>query len=598
MISKMKRLLLGARTSEREKVLEILRFSEIVHIEPAEPERVKVPGSINEDLDNCHKAISLLSQINKACSSEKLATPGTPTRLVEETLAHARGISEIREKILVLNRELEEVEPWGKLGVKDVAWLKAAGLHIAFYKGPLADSADIEAETVVLVVVEGKIGLFAAASRSDIRASENFVQMTLPEREVTQIRDSIQNCQHEIADHQLALECLVLRRDDVERHYKKLLNRKRYAEVESGLHGAEDIFVLTGWCPEDKIESLQKTFEDAAINVGMSFEDPVEGDTPPTKLDNSPWAESIAPLYSFMGLTPSYTEPDTSPLFLLTLTVFASFLIADAGYGLLVFLPIALAYKSLVRRGVDANFLKLAMFLYGGGAIYGALTNSWFGETFYLVDSNQFNPESRSGSLLLQGLCLFIGVLHLTLAHIMKISRRKIDLTTLGEVGWIFFLWGMYGMICKMIVGNGFVMPDEWAVPLFKISLLLIFLFTAPSLNLFKSVFAGFLSILMNASAAFSDILSYIRLWAVGLAGAKLAQAFNNIGAMLPSIMLFGLSLPLLKLPLWIIGHGGNMILGVIGILSHGVRLNLLEFSNHLELDWAGRKYDPFKEIK
>ena len=67
---------------------------------------------------------------------------------------------------------------------------------------------------------------------------------------------------------------------------------------------------------------------------------------------------------------------------------------------------------------------------------------------------------------------------------------------------------------------------------------------------------------------------------------------------MMPSVTLMGLSLPLLKLPIWIVGHGINIILGIIGILAHGVRLNLLEFSNHLELDWAGRKYDPFKEIR
>jgi V/A-type H+-transporting ATPase subunit I len=188
--------------------------------------------------------------------------------------------------------------------------------------------------------------------------------------------------------------------------------------------------------------------------------------------------------------------------------------------------------------------------------------------------------------------------MHLTLAHFMKIRRRTLDLTILGEAGWILFIWAMYGLICQLILGTGFVMPAEWSIPLFKVSLTLILLFTAPSFNIFKSVFAGLLSILQNASAAFSDILSYIRLWAVGLAGGKVAQAFNNIGAMLPPVSLFGLSVPLLKLPIWIMGHGINIILCIIGILAHGVRLNLLEFSNHLELDWAGRKYDPFKEIK
>jgi V/A-type H+-transporting ATPase subunit I len=118
----------------------------------------------------------------------------------------------------------------------------------------------------------------------------------------------------------------------------------------------------------------------------------------------------------------------------------------------------------------------------------------------------------------------------------------------------------------------------------------LILLFTAPSWNIFASIAAGIGAVLKNASACFSDIVSYIRLWAVGLAGGKVAMAFNDIAAMVPFF--------LLKLPVYVLGHAINIILGVIAILAHGVRLNLLEFSNHLELEWSGRKYDPFREIK
>lgn len=598
MISKMKKLLLAARTAEREKVIEILRLAEIVHVEPVDPASVKIPLTIGEALNDCFKAINLLSQVTPDCTKEHIATPGTPTRLVEETLTNSRAIHELKEKIIALSRELEEVASWGTLGLDDVAWLKKEGLKIAFFKGAIADAAEIEAEIVSLIKDVDGNGIFAAASRNDVKASDKFTEIPLPEREAGELSDEIQACQRAIADHQQALECLALRREDVEKYYVKLLNRRRFSEVESGVHTADEIVVLTGWCPESSVADLQKSFEEAEVNVGMSFEEPGEEDAPPTRLDNPPVFQSIAPLYDFMGLTPSYNEPDTSGLFLSMLTVFAAFLVADAGYGLVVLLPLALAYRPLVRRGADPNFLKLGMMLFGGATIYGLLTNAWFGESYRLFESHKFDPESKGGSALLQGLCFFIGVLHLTLAHVMKIRRRKIDLSILGEAGWIIFIWAMYGLICQLILGSGFVMPSEWSIPLFKVSLTLILLFTAPSFNIFKSVFAGFLSILQNASAAFSDILSYIRLWAVGLAGGKVAQAFNNIGAMLPPVTLLGMTLPILKLPVWILGHGINIILCIIGILAHGVRLNLLEFSNHLELDWAGRKYDPFREIK
>ena len=162
----MKKLLLAARTAEREKVLEILRLAEIVHVEPVDPGSVKIQGNINEALDDCFKAINLLSQVTPDCTKERLATPGTPTRLVEETLANSRSIHELKEKIIALGRELEEVSVWGELGLEDVAWLKNEGLKISFFKGPAADASEIEAEIVSLVKEVDGNGIFAAASRS------------------------------------------------------------------------------------------------------------------------------------------------------------------------------------------------------------------------------------------------------------------------------------------------------------------------------------------------------------------------------------------------------------------------------------------------
>ena len=598
MISKMKKLLLAARTAEREKVLEILRLAEVVHVEPAVPEQVKIPGKISEAIENCSRALLILEQITPDASRECLATPGTPTRLVEETLANDRAIRELKDRIAFLNRELDEVKPWGDLGLEDLAWLKSEGLRIVFYKGPLNEGDAIEAEFFGLIRAVDENGLFIAASRNEIRLPEKFVEVPLPEREASQLHEEIQSCQQAIAEHEQTLKCLFMRRDDIQKHYVKLLNRKKIAEVESGIHTEDNVFVLTGWCPESRMADLQQAFEDAEIRVGMSFEDAGEEDVPPTLLENNSMVRSLGSLYDFMGLTPSYNEPDTSGLFLATLTIFAAFLIADAGYGLSVVLLLALIYKPLVNRGADSGFLKLGLFLFGGGAVYGLLTNAWFGETWHLVESYRFDPGSDQGALVLKGLCLFIGTMHLTLAHIMKIRRRTIELSTVSEVAWILFIWAMYGLICNLVLKTEFIMPYWLVMPLFKISITLILLFTAPSFNLFKSVAAGLLAIFQNGAGAFSDILSYIRLWAVGLAGGQMALAFNKIAGMLPGVEILGLTLPLLKLPFMVIGHIGNIVLTVISILSHGVRLNLLEFSNHLELDWAGRKYDPFKEIK
>ncbi|MEW6709654.1 MAG: hypothetical protein AB1403_07510 [Candidatus Riflebacteria bacterium] len=589
MISPMKKLLLAARNSDRDRVLEVLKAVEAVHVEPVDPALIRLPEGLSLEIDNCTRAIALLEQVRPPDNS-KLVPPGTPSRVVEEVLNHDKAIPQIREKLAQLRHEIEELTPWGQLGLKDLKCLIENGLKVKLLKGPADDFSQIIADAASLISNDGGIAFAIAASRNEISIPASYVEIGLPSRDVNTIDTEMVNLERQAEEHVEALSCFSLRLEDLRKHYVKLINRKAHSQVSTGVHVEDAIFVLTGWCPAHRAEELGKAFETEGIAVGLKFSEPAEDETPPTLLKNSEWANAIAPLYEFMGVTPSYTEMDISGMFLIMLTIFSAFLLADAGYGLLVFIVLAAAYMPLVKKGVDKNALKLGMFLFGGVSIYGLLTNTWFGEDFKIIESYRFDPNSPEGMVMLQGICFLMGTIHLSVGHIIKAMRRKIDITILSEVGWVMFLWAMYGVICGLILKQDFLMPSSWIIPLFEVSGVLILLFSTASGGIFARIGAGVGAILQNASACFSDIVSYIRLWAVGLAGGKVAMAFNDIAAMLPMFVL--------KLPVYLLGHTINIILGVIAVLAHGVRLNLLEFSNHLELEWAGRKYDPFKEIR
>lgn len=589
MISPMKKLLLAARISDREKVLELLKSVEAVHVEPVDPASVKLPDGLNLELENCSRVIAILEQVQPP-ENTKLVTPGTPSRLVEEVLGHAKAIPELKEKLVQLRREIEELTPWGQLGLNDIKYLLENGVSVKLFKGPVDEVNQIQANARTLINQEAGIAFVVAASASGIDAPSSFSEVSIPTRDVNSIDTEMVNFERLIEEHQEAISCASLRLEDLRKHYLKLLNKKQHSEVSTGVHHEDVIFVLSGWCPADKADELGSAFEEEGIHVGLEFSEPGPDEVPPTQLKNSPWAQSIAPLYEFMGMTPSYHEADISGMFLIMLSVFSAFLLADAGYGLIVFIALALAYVPLVKKGVDKNALKLGLFLFGGVSIYGLLTNTWFGENYRLFSGYTFDPNTQDGTIFLQGICFLMGTVHLSVGHLYKALRRKIDITILSEIGWVAFLWGMYGVICSLILKQDFLMPSSWIMPLFKASGVLILLFSVNEGGIFARIGAGFGAILQNASACFSDIVSYIRLWAVGLAGGKVAMAFNDIAAMLPMFVL--------KVPVYVFGHAINIILGVIAVLAHGVRLNLLEFSNHLELEWAGRKYDPFKEIR
>ncbi|MBQ3643735.1 MAG: hypothetical protein II961_03980 [Candidatus Riflebacteria bacterium] len=601
MISKMKKILLAGKIEDREKVLTILRSTELVHVDAAVPEKIKIPEALNSEYEDCAQALSILAQLKVEDDNDLLETPGTPTRLVEETLNHNKAIGELKNKLNIVNRELDEVEKWGNLGLKNLEYLKQNGINYAFLKGPSKFIEEIESECIETVTLADKTEVIGCFSRKPIKFSEKFTQLAVPKREFAQVSDEKQVLNKSIEDNVHALHCLKQRYSDIEAHFNKLGNKRTFKEVETGVFCEDKLFVLTGWCPQNKTQQLLDSFEESGISVGINFYDPGYNDIPPTKLENGSYAASLQPLLKFMGMTPSYYEPDTSFLFLSSLILFASFILADFGYGLLMLIPLLVFYKKLLAKGFDAKLLKLLIFITAGTTVYGIVTNSFFG---YRPFNFGYDPAADD-MLLWQKLCFFIGAIHLTIAHVMKMLRNSKDASLLGEAGWLVFLWAMYGLICQLVTGGDlgvFKFSDKLSlfgyeqvlyVWMFELSAILILFFTKPSLNIVDSLIAGLGSIASNASGMFSDILSYIRLWAVGLAGGKVASAFNSIGGIVASIPVIGV---VIQIIIFVAGHLLNIALSCISVLAHAVRLNLLEFSSHLGLEWAGREYDPFKE--
>ena len=127
------------------------------------------------------------------------------------------------------------------------------------------------------------------------------------------------------------------------------------------------------------------------------------------------------------------------------------------------------------------------------------------------------------------------------------------------------------------------------------VGFLMAFVFSNFEGNILKSILASLtniVSMLLGVVNVFSDIVSYIRLWAVGLAGAAISATVNEMaGPFLGNFMFVIVAIILL-----VFGHGLNMILNVLSVVVHGIRLNTLEFSSHLDMSWSGHKFQPFYE--
>ena len=281
--------------------------------------------------------------------------------------------------------------------------------------------------------------------------------------------------------------------------------------------------------------------------------------------------------------------------------------------------------KPVAKKTVSPTFLLVGL-LGLSTVLWGTLTCTWFGlspeqipqwlqNLSIPVISNVYedriwHPFWTQGEVglttaqNLQIFCFSLALIQLTIAHIKGAKRNIKSLKALGDIGSILQLFGIYYLVLSLVVN-----PEVFSfslvisgIPVGTVSLVLIglgfvlsFIFSNYEGNIIKSILASLtniVSVLLGVVNVFSDIVSYIRLWAVGLAGAAIAATVNELAGPLLGNFLF----MIIAIMLLVFGHGLNMILNVLSVIVHGIRLNTLEFSSHLDMSWSGHKFKPFNE--
>jgi V/A-type H+-transporting ATPase subunit I len=197
------------------------------------------------------------------------------------------------------------------------------------------------------------------------------------------------------------------------------------------------------------------------------------------------------------------------------------------------------------------------------------------------------NSYAENQDFLIQ-LCFIVGTLHLTIAHLIQALRYGLAPRALAELGWILILWFLYLLAGNLVLGYTFPVMGFY---LLAGGVVLASAFGKTASNPFKAVLLGLADLPLNVIRSFSDVVSYLRLFAVGYATLVVAASFNDMAATLGwgnPVAILGATCILF------FGHGLNILLGIMAVLVHGVRLNMLEFSGHLGLTWSGRRFAPF----
>jgi V/A-type H+-transporting ATPase subunit I len=328
----------------------------------------------------------------------------------------------------------------------------------------------------------------------------------------------------------------------------------------------------------------------------LTIESPEASDAPPTLLENRGLAASGQDVVTFY-MTPGYRTWDPSLVVFISFSVFFAMIMADAGYALVLGGVLLVLWRRLGRSDGGLRMRKLLLVILIASFVYGVSIGSYFGllpargsilQSLHVIDA-------ANTSLMMQ-VCIAIGVGHLVLANSIMAWNRRWSPSMLSPVGWIAMLLG--GLALGF--GKSGVGPAELLVPsgslmvLFGIGAVLLFSSDRPIMsrqlrNHALRLLDGAKS-LTNVSRAFGDVLSYLRLFALGLASAQLASTFNDLTLSAQSVAGVG---ALLAVVVAVLGHGLNLALAIMSGVVHGLRLNCIEFFGW-SLPDEGFPFQPF----
>lgn len=505
-----------------------------------------------------------------------------------------KELSELEDNVSKYSRNIEFLEPWGEFNPSDLKLLDEKGIKITLIEASKEQFKHLPAEMEYFQIDQNKLGHLLAVIG---KLNGNYVTFEPPELGIEDTLRTIDIIKDDIDQKQEKLEELSLYHGKILTYKQLLEDRFEFEKVKAGMGFDEKFSVLEGWIATDKVEKFKK--RSSKNGWGIALSDPVEGDETPTLLRGNKLTSLIHPLLDFLGNVPGYWEQDVSSYFLAFFTIFFAMIIGDAGYGLLFIVFTLIAQLKMKKFN---NVLALFYLISSATVVWGAITGNWFGSNLIkgIPFFKGFVLAQLDTDREIMELCFHIAVIHISLARIAAFTKdfKNKVLSGYTHLGWLVMTLGLLFVVKNLVISSTDYPIPTYSLIAIAIGFVVVILFgnQEKGKNFFKCVgmslaFSPLTA--LDTVGAFGDIISYVRLYAVGLAGLAVAQSFNGMAAPLLESggagYFFG-GLILLG------GHGFNIAMAALSVLVHGVRLNVLEFSSAADVNWSGSKFNPFRE--
>ena len=604
MIEKMKMVCVVSSASRKDEMLEGLRNLGVLHLsEKKSPEH-----AISERFTSLSKTASVLAEYapdKKAQKEVPLLSDEQFEEMYQEVLEATDKMAALVQEQSVAAAELDRLSAWGDFSPAEIINLKQEGCDLHFYRiGKKEYAIAAQDPDIQMIRLASVDKMDTVAVVGSLPAEIPATEFLLPEKGISELERELERYRQQMAACEAVLKKASVYDASFQVQLLKTQNEETLSAARETAEADEDFVWISGYLPEAELPQFKAT---AAVHKwAWACTDVAEDDTQiPTKVKYGKISGLIKPVFDILGILPGYRETDISMWFLLFFTLFFAMIIGDAGYGMLILLgTIAYAVKT---KGLN-NGSYLLIVLSVATILWGAVTGTWFGLEkamevpllrAMVIPSFANYPEYFGVTALTQQNAIMkfsfsIGAVQMAIGSLIAV-RRKIaekNLSWVADLGWLVAIVAMYLLSLYLVIGE-----DIPVVPVFVLigaAYILVVLFggMSPDRTFAQGLKAGCadaFTVFLNTISCFGNVMSYIRLFAVGMAGLAISQSFNGIAAGFEGpLMILGVCVVL-------IGHGLNLIMCFLSVVVHGVRLNVLEFSGQAGLEWTGIEYEPFR---
>ena len=603
MIVKMMKYNIVLFAPERDRFIESLRDTGMVDITTSGWEPSEADRTLLLEIEARTKALAAIDSLAEGRHTE--VTVPAESVFASYTEAQA-AITAAKGDLARLEKSIEEWTPWGDFDTERLAALASVGVVVRYFvtsTSTFSKGIDQWSEqyNIVLVNDADSQARFVVLGNGTEQIDVDAQELKAPTMSLAQLTEAVSAAQARINAAEQTIVACAPHREVIASELLALKSELQNVRISSTAEQAAEglLLVLEGWAEEANAEKVDALL-DASPNTVYLKSNPTPEDNTPVKLKNNRYAR-IFELVGNMYALPKYGTVDLTPFFAPFYMLFFAICLCDAGYGSVI---LAAGLALLAKGGKGLRQAALFSTVCGVASVaFGFAANSFFGMTIsdaplfedlkFLDFQNQFFYAS-----------LGIGIFQILFGMAINIVMTSVTYgikNALGSIGWFLLIFSSCAAgVAGMVGAEWYSFSSVAYMATVAVALVLMLLLNKPSFNIFANFGVGLWDTYNNITGLLSDLLSYIRLFAIGLSGGVLALVFNSLAMGLTGLdagieqftvgtlfQIIGASVILL------IGHGINLFMSAISSFVHPMRLTFVEFFKNAGFEMATRAFEP-----